>query len=530
MIVINNSPQITIGKIPSSSGGGGTTPSSPEVHGRYIPIVKNNEQEVLLKYDTLTNTLVGEGVKNEIELIALAKKVTTAQLSELGLLQYTGSNEKIPLIIDANKNVLAYFDTTKNEFVSSGGQSGYVKTDLLALPDELKPQEKAVNTLIGYGQSLSVGAVGTPVLSTSQPYKNITFNGGPRGFESDYSKTIPLVEDTRKAPDGGTNRGETFCSGAANHAVTLAIKENNITPESHVIFASTAGKGGTAIDNLIKGSDWYKGNLTNHLSNSVKLNRDSAIHAVMWAQGETDLDANSVMSLAEYQKKLSQLRVDIETDAKALTKQTSPTFLITYQTSYLITKSTNIAFAQLALAKTDEKVFLATPCYHLPFASDQTHLTNIGYKMLGAYMGRVYKTLVIDKAVPRFINPINATSQGNKVTLRFDVPVKPLVIDHINLASTQDSGFQVSDSKGVVPLVGISAASDTVTITLSRALETSPIVSYATKYLAPTLKIKQGASGNLRDSEPDSIFINGEEKSLFNVCPHFELNIVKLGD
>ncbi|MDX6038123.1 hypothetical protein SH917_21165, partial [Acinetobacter baumannii] len=62
----------------------------------------------------------------------------------------------------------------------------------LVIPNQ-KPLVKAVNHMLFYGQSLSVGATATTILSTSQPYLNKTFNTGPR-MDSAATSVIPLVE------------------------------------------------------------------------------------------------------------------------------------------------------------------------------------------------------------------------------------------------------------------------------------------------------------------------------------------------
>lgn len=447
---------------------------------------------------------------------------------------YIGDGPIYPIVTDALNRVILGFNIETQVLVGSlavAGSSGITRHWQGELPSELKPIAEDINHILFYGQSLSVGATGTPVLSTTQPYSNLTFNGGPRAYNGDYSAMKPLVEDALSpAPDGGTNRGETSCSGAANYASELGAIENGKDPALHAIFASTAGHGGYRIDQLEKGSAWYS-YVTNHISNAKTLSdsasKSYAVHALAWLQGENNVGVGT--SFAEYRADLLQLQRDVETDTKVISGQTSPVFLITYQMSYGIKTNANIALAQLDLALTDDRFALSTPMYHLPYAADNVHLTNVGYRLAGCYFGRAYKQLVIDGKRPKFINPVSVTARGTKVSLKFDVPVLPLILDPIDLASTQDYGFKVSDSSGALTLSDFSVVNgDTVEFTVNRALASSPVVRYAMDYLGIGLSITDGASGNLRDSEPATTTIGATTYKLFNVCPHFQSSIIKL--
>src|SRR5690606_12823804 len=120
-----------------------------------------------------------------------------------------------------------------------------------------KPLTLEINHVLSYGQSLSMGATATAVLSITQPYANLTFNTGPRK-DTEATSVIPLVEQfNNPSIDGYANRGETHCSGLANYASRAMMIENGVNPENHIIFASTAGHGGYTIDQLKKGAAWY---------------------------------------------------------------------------------------------------------------------------------------------------------------------------------------------------------------------------------------------------------------------------------
>ena len=161
--------------------------------------------------------------------------------------------------------------------------------------------------------------------------------------------------------------------------------------------------------------------------------------------------------------------------------------------------------------------------------ADGTHLTNVGYIWLGHYFGRAYKQLVSGKK-PKWINPISATARTTTLTIKFDVPVLPLRFDSITLPNTTDKGFKVVDDTGTLTLSDIKVINgDSVQITLNRALGANPVVRYAIDYLGTGCQFTSGASGNLCDSDLSTVTINSSVKPMFNACPHFKLNIIKLG-
>ncbi len=265
---------------------------------------------------------------------------------------------------------------------------------------------------------------------------------------------------------------------------------------------------------------------------AYNLNTNSAVHAICWAQGETDNDQSTPTSFATYRTYLQQLQVSAEADIKAVNGQTSPVHFLTYQTSYKIRTSTGVALAQLDLATNNEKFHFVSPCYHLPFYTDGTHLTNVGYKWLGAYFGRAYKTLVHDQCFPQFLRPVSAILRGKVLTLTLDPPVSPVVIDTTNLAVAKDYGFMVKGrtTGSAIPISAIETAGNQVRLTLTEIPTEAVTIRYALDYLGTGLNIVNGASGNLRDSEPAVINIQGVDRPLFNVCPHFELNVIKVGE
>lgn len=493
------------------------------------PLLTDAGRRVLLGYDVVKGQIMGAGIVDAERSAAIVDQA----LGSGSQARYSGDGGVVPLLTDANRKVLLGYDVTNARIIGVGlGAGGSASVQAEALPESDKPLARAVNHMLFYGQSLSVGAQGTPVISIAQPYSNLTFHGGPRGWDGtaqDLGSFKPLVEDSvNPAPDVGTNRGETPCSGAANFATTLAAVENGQAPTDHVILASTAGHGGWTIAQLKKGTSWYTDYFLGHVNAAKAINSDYAVHTVDWVQGENDSGGGT--TFAAYRGDLEQLQVDAEADIKAITGQTSPVFFLTYQTRALQTANPDPALAQLDLAQKNDRFFMVTPIYHMPRDGDGTHLTATGYKWLGAYFGRAYKQLVIDGIKPRWLNPVSATRRGTEVRIRFDVPVGPMVLDTANIAAATDYGFAIQDTVGAVGIEAVAIDGSDVVITLDAAPTGDSTVRYALDYLGAGLSISNGASGNLRDSAPESISVSGAELPLHNLAPAFSLPIIALGE
>lgn len=469
--------------------------------------------DIAVLVDSVGKILIGYDTVKDEPIIPNLKDGSTALAGNLSSVKRSNDANNIAALVDNSGNVLLGYDVVNDvpiianyQKMQSAGYKTYV-----------------INHFLFYGQSLSVGATSTNILSTTQPYNNTTFNTGPRQ-DTPATSVIPLVEQFNNPSfDGMTNRGETPCSGAANYASRAMLLESGINPQNHVIFASTVGHGGYAITQLTKGTAWYT-TMLDHVAKAKTLNSSESfgVQVVGWLQGETDQDKSTAYQV--YLEALRKLQADMKTSIASITGQDVNIPFITYQCSYKAATSKNIPLAQLALAQEKKDFFLSCPTYRVPYFTDNTHLTNVGYKLIGAYFGRAYKQYVIDHKIPDFINPKFAKVLGNKVEVVFDVPKEPLVIDATNLASTTNSGFKVLDNLGAeIAISNVSASANKVTITLSTTPTQPVTVRYALDYLGTGLLISSGASGNLRDSTTETVNISGTDYGLFHVCPHFEM-------
>lgn len=417
----------------------------------------------------------------------------------------------------------------------SGGAAGAVKS-ILRLPDNEKTFLSAgiITGSLPYGQSLSVGAQGQPAITLARPAysKNITFVGGTKSTSTtDKASFVALFENNLGENNAtGSNRGETISSGMANYAAKLALEEDGIDPTSFVTFCSTAGQGGTQLSSLVKPSSTYNrliAQVTSANANAIALGKKLVVTDLPILQGESDCDNGTTFNA--YLAMLLQFPLDLTADIQAITGQTTPVRLILYQTAYkAVTSAGVIALAQMEAVRQSPYIHFGTPIYHVGYNADRTHLGGASqYKWVGYLFGRARKQLVVENRVPDCIWPLAAKVVGTTVTLELRTPT-PLVIDVTTLAATTDRGFKIVDDTGTLTLSNILVVDETkVQFTINRALGANPKLRYALDYQASS-KIMGGATGNLRDSTPDTVTIESVVYPLYHVCPAFELPIYDL--
>lgn len=488
--------------------------------GPIHPLMTDEQGSLLLGFDADAREVVGRGI------------TPTSQLLEFVSAGFSGETGIIPLLTDAAGNVLLGYDliSQRGYFhgVTDAPQAKAV--ELVAEP----PVRKGINHILAYGQSLSVGANSGTLVSTSQPFSNITYIGGPRawsGSASAFAPFKPLVEDsTNPAPDGNSNRGETPCSGSANYASAIAAEEFGADPSANVILASTAGHGGWKIAQLEKGQAWYQDHLIRHVEEAAALDDDYACHLIDWIQGENDgLDQTA---MATYRDKLNQLVLDADADIRAVAvNQTSPVYFSISVTAGYAGSWGQVQLAQREVARTNPLAFISCPLY--PFMNqsntDGLHLTSATMIWRSAFVGRAFARLIHGGQAPKWLDAISATRRGSRIRLKLDVPVLPLQFDTITIGQATDYGIAVEDSGGVMEISSMFFDRDCLIIDLASEPVGATEIRYALDYLGTNVTITSGASGNICDSAPETVIVNGMERPLKNFLIPFALPVINIG-
>lgn len=382
-----------------------------------------------------------------------------------------------------------------------------------------------VNHVLGTGQSLSVGSVGTPPLSLTQPYDNITFETGVMSGDAGLGLTsfIPLVE-------GDTNNGvavETMSSAFANH-VTMTARTTLFPGVGHDLLVSAAGVGGRAYSFLKKGTYPFVASM-----DQVRAGRDLAaaagksyvVRAVTCVHGESDHVDGSLT----YEADVLAWQSDYETEVRALTGQTDPVPMFHTQfsswTKLAGSKTTSdVVLAQLA-AHVDApgKVILVGPKYHLPYAGDGVHLTNEGYRHMGEDYAKAYRRVVLEGGVWEPVRPKNVARNGAVLTVDFHVPAPPLVLDAGRVVDPGAAGFEYTDDSASPPAIATVAVTGPTTVTITLAAAPTGGNRRLRYAFTGTPGAKGGATsgprGCLRDSDKTP---SRHGYELFNWAVHFD--------
>jgi hypothetical protein len=364
-----------------------------------------------------------------------------------------------------------------------------------------------INHIISYGQSLSTGADGYYIQTQSQAFDSLMFTAGMIAVNgagsqaANHAALVPLVEIY--VPGSSAQIGESPMGNASATIKRLIRDENNLayTEHSYQLLASCTGIGGTSIAGLSKGSTGYTNLLADigfGMTRAAALGKSYNVPVIYWTHGEQDVFGST--SYATYLAALLQLYTDLNTDVKAATGQTNDIYLICDQVSdnANVPPRTNVALAQLQASKTNPKIVLAAPTYHLPhYLPGNAHLTGPAYGTLGGHYGVAYKRTLIDGVKFKPVMPISTVRQGAIVLVRFNVPTPPLVLDPNLFAGATNSGFSLVDNLGVdIAITAVSVVGpDTVKIVAAAAV---PVGS----------KVRYGFTtwgGNLRDSQGNLI-------------------------
>lgn len=391
-------------------------------------------------------------------------------------------------------------------------------------PDGAAPYElstRDVSHVLGTGQSLAVGSQGTPLLSTTQPFDNYMFNTGPVAGGVNLSSFVPLTE-----------RGvETMSSALAALATQMAETEvlAALPPprNKHRILVSVHGVGGTAYAGLKKGTAPYANGMaqvTAARDITQKTGLTYVVRAVTNVHGESDHIAGN----AAYEQNLVEWQADYEKDVRAITLQPEPIPMFQTQVSSWTRygqATSLIPQAQLdAHVKNQGKIILVGPKYFLPYA-DGVHLTGQGYRWLGEYYAKAYRTVVLEGRAFEPVRPKSARIAGNDVIVDFHVPSPPLVFDTQRVTAVANMGFELSNGAARPPIIQSVTimGPDKVRIQCATTPPATTRVRYA--FTGNALAFggpRTGPRGNLRDSDPTKSR-NGDD--LFNWSVHFDVPV-----
>jgi hypothetical protein len=261
----------------------------------------------------------------------------------------------------------------------------------------------------------------------------------------------------------------------------------------------------------------FEANAINRLAGAA--GKTYGVGAIIITHGETD------SGNATYEADLHKLWSDYNADLAAATMQTQKIPLLISQQNSVPSAANQASASTVAQWKGGVDypgdLVCVGPKYQYPYlmdASGYIHLNNDGYDQLGEKFGQVYFERVVAGHDWQPLQPISATIDGKVITVRFHVPVPPLVLDdsttspHPNTPEwVMGRGFEVraASAPQTIDTVEI-AGDDTVKITVRSDLTGNAVtVGYALTTDGVALVRTDAAMthgtyrwGHLRDSDP----------------------------
>lgn len=440
-----------------------------------------------------------------------------------------------------------------------------------------------INHVLSTGASDAVANGASQFITREQPFGNLSFdtgvmtvqscNGsGCNGYETP-SGFKPLVEGDRFFGYGV----ETMSSGLANQATVLAkdyFARVGLPPVQHDVLVSSHGRSGNpywclrlqVIDIQPGYGPCYWPSSAGYLApfdealmqvRSAKSLAEAAgksyvVRAATAIHGQGESDSNeqnfellhatdgSGRRLLNYTEALLDWQWGYDTKVREITGQTEPIPLFISQFGSMTSPESIIPQRQLdAHVQSQGKVVLVAPNYPFPAYSDCNHYTAHSQRWLGAQFAKAYQKVVVEGGTWDPVRPLSVTRAGTTITVKYVVPVPPLVIDTDRVSANTDNfttkpflGFIFRDSTMSAAITNVVVSGpDTVTITLSNEpTGASPVLRYAyesqTNGRCPGPQ--SGARGNIRDSDPTLAHhtdANGKPYELFNWGVSFEAKL-----
>jgi hypothetical protein len=412
--------------------------------------------------------------------------------------------------------------------------------------------------IVGTGQSLSVGALGTPVLASQPSYNNLKLAFGGATVTPPFDpaiaslEVVPLTEPLRPLANSYPSAypvnlyGETPHSAMASQLTALAMQGAS---HDYVTVHTVVGESGQPMTVIEKNPTNLPTMGTSGRAYDATLFETSAITRLAGAAGKTYGIGAIVMTHGEsdagstgYAAELYQLLTDYNQDLSAITGQAATAkipMLVSQQHSVPVeTGAVAISALQVLKASTDHPgdIVCTGPKYQYSYATDRdhVHLSPKEYERLGEKTAQVYFERVVLGNDWQPLQPTSAEVNGNTVTVHFHVPVPPLVWDdtlpppHGTLIPqwAQGRGFEVSvaGNRTTIDSVEI-VGGDTVNINCSGDLSAGEVtIGYASIAEGGTPPAAQCARwGHLRDSDPFVGAVTGVAQP--NYCVAFQRTV-----
>lgn len=415
----------------------------------------------------------------------------------------------------------------------------------LANDDHPLPAYRAVdiNHLLVSGQSNAVANSSHPsaaeMTGVHPTLKNLMFDVGvmtAKNCDGDGCREYEIPTDFVPIKEGdvfplSATPRETLSSAMANQASFLGI--NVYFPGTgytgHDVLVSVNGRSGNPYHCLRFGTcTWYAGrNYLGAFEEGLRQVRDAkalaaakqksyAVRGVAVVHGESDHHGYSTLyprngtdgapnTVKNYADALLEWQRDYEREIRAITGQTSSIPLYVLQLQWTERGVNEVSIDQFdASLRAPGKVILAAPSYMLTFRPDCLHYTFQSQRRIGEYIAKAYAQTVFTGQPFEPLRPLEVTRAGNVLTVRYHVPVPPIVLDTAQVSNPGNFGFAFVDDGNTASIAAVEVTgADTVRITLNAAPTGA---NKRLRYAVSTSQVmcagpSTGMRGNLRDSD-----------------------------
>ncbi len=385
--------------------------------------------------------------------------------------------------------------------------------------------------IVGTGQSLSVGAHGTPFVSVTQPYHNLRLAlGGATVPPFDPTigtlSLVPLVEPLRAVAQTYPSAYPENLYGETPHTAMgsqiTSLFQQTADGGDYVTVHTVVGESGQPMSVIDKGAvevdeagtsmgrayaaTLFEASAIARLAKAAK--KTYGIGAIVITHGEADAGN------AQYESDLVQLWSDYNADLSAVTGQTTSIPMFVSQQHSVpagmgFTSASTLAEWQVGVDHPND-IICSGPKYQYPYFTDGIHLTTQGYDLLGEKYGEVFFQKVVLGQAWQPLQPTGVARAGTILTVQMHVPAPPLAWDD-TLPSphptgypqwTAGRGFEVLQNGSPVTISSVAIVDNTVQITCATDISTGVVfVSYA--YTADGALMPGGTArwGHLRDSD-----------------------------
>lgn len=380
--------------------------------------------------------------------------------------------------------------------IFSCGQKGNSKKTVFAIPV--------------YGQSLALGEEAIRITN----FDSLSKRTNHRVFTENLDEEFGFFSDTRfkqwaKKILGDRHRAFELSIYGMSEILADSLDSGKL-PNSVVISIFPGGRGATSLSDMGPGSRPYIKFLS-EIKGAYDVAHERGwrfeVPAFCWMQGENDIVWKSGRN---YKRDLKQFHANLNKDVKKITQQDRDVVCVIYQSNCLTlsptfkpnvfeSQETLVPQAQLELLRSDPLFIASGPTYPYSFVGERVHIDGYAQKRLG-YLAGASIIKLMEAKPSKGVIPLEFLTSGKTVSIRFNVPHPPLVMDTTAVLKAPHYGFSVINSANVNILQRVTLVNNTIILACTESPKGSKI-RYAINGLPGKSGNQRGPRGNLRDSQ-----------------------------